>query len=235
LIEGWSKAACAVFVSYSLPLRFLENTVGYVKREQSDENREALLATASRLFRERGIDCVGVAEIAREAGLTHGALYAHFRSKDDLATDAFSHGPALSREAFRGKAARRKHSVLGYLDYLLSPLRRDEPGISCLMTASASEIGRHGKDISARFAKGFQDEASAFEAGLDEAIPEVERRRLAMTIVAAEIGAMAAACVIAKSGSRTSTYSCSRWTTFSRDASRADIPKSVWIEGTVVA
>jgi TetR/AcrR family transcriptional repressor of nem operon len=186
-------------VSYSQS-PFLENTVVYVKREQSDENREALLATASRLFRERGIDGVGVAEIAREAGLTHGALYAHFRSKDDLATEAFSRGLALSREAFRGKAARRKRSsVLGYLDYLLSPLNRDDPGMSCPMTASASEIGRHGKDISARFAKGFQDKASAFEAVLDEAIPEAEKRRLAMTIVAAEIGAMAVARAVAKS------------------------------------
>ncbi|MDW3686301.1 helix-turn-helix domain-containing protein [Cupriavidus sp. CV2] len=171
----------------------------YVKREQSDENREVLLATASRLFRERGIDGVGVAEIAREAGLTHGALYAHFRSKDDLATEAFTQALALSREAFRGEGTRRKRSVSGYLDYLLSPLNRDEPGRSCPMTASASEIGRHGKDISARFAKGFQEKASAFEAVMDEAIPEAERRRLGLAIVAAEIGAMAAARAVAKS------------------------------------
>jgi TetR/AcrR family transcriptional repressor of nem operon len=168
----------------------------YVKREQSDENREVLLATASRLFRERGIDGVGVAEIGREAGLTHGALYAHFRSKDDLATEAFTRGLVLSREAFRGEGTRRKRSVSGYLDYLLSPLNRDEPGMSCPMTASASEIGRHGKDISARFAKGFQEKASAFEAVMDDAI---ERRRLGLAIVAAEIGAMAAARAVAKS------------------------------------
>ncbi len=85
----------------------------YVKREQSDENRAVLLATASRLFRERGIDGVGVAEIAREAGLTHGALYAHFRSKDDLATEAFTQALARSREAFRGEGTRRKRSVSG--------------------------------------------------------------------------------------------------------------------------
>jgi TetR/AcrR family transcriptional repressor of nem operon len=158
-----------------------------------------LLATASRLFRERGIDGVGVAEIAREAGLTHGALYAHFRSKDDLATEAFTQALALSREAFRGEGTRRKRSVSGYLDYLLSPLNRDEPGMSCPMTASASEIGRHGKDISARFAKGFQEKASAFEAVMDDAIPEAERRRRGLAIVAAEIGAMAAARAVAKS------------------------------------
>lgn len=171
----------------------------YVKRQQSDENRDALLATASRLFRERGIDGVGVAEIAREAGLTHGALYAHFRSKDELATEAFSQGLALSREAFRGAGTRRRRSVSGYLDYLLSPLKRDEPGMSCPMTASASEIGRHGKAISERFAKGLQEKARAFEGVMPDAIPEAERRGLGLAIVAAEIGAMAAARAVAKS------------------------------------
>jgi TetR/AcrR family transcriptional repressor of nem operon len=67
------------------------------------------------------------------------------------------------------------------------------------MTASASEIGRQGKDISGRFAKGFQDKASAFEAVLDAGIPQAERRRLALAIVAGEIGAMAAARAVAKS------------------------------------
>ncbi len=171
----------------------------YVKREQANENREALLATASRLFRERGIDGVGVAEIAREAGLTHGALYKHFRSKDDLAAEAFTQGLALSRAAFRGEGSRRKRSVAGYLDYLLSSLNRDEPGASCPMTASASEIGRHGRDLSARFAQGFQEKAGAFEAVMDDAIAKAERRRLGLAIVAAEIGAMAAARAVAKS------------------------------------
>jgi TetR/AcrR family transcriptional repressor of nem operon len=64
----------------------------------------------------------------------------------------------------------------------------------------ASEIGRYGQDINARFAKSLQDKASAFEAVLDEAIPEAGRHRLALTIVAAEIGAMAVARAVAKSG-----------------------------------
>jgi TetR/AcrR family transcriptional repressor of nem operon len=50
-----------------------------VSNKQAAENRGALLQAANRLFRKRGIDGIGVAEIAKEAGLTHGALYAHFR------------------------------------------------------------------------------------------------------------------------------------------------------------
>ena len=53
-----------------------------VTKEKSAENRAALVETAARLFRERGIDGVGVAEISKAAGLTHGALYGQFPSKD---------------------------------------------------------------------------------------------------------------------------------------------------------
>ncbi len=56
-----------------------------VSKEQAETNRTSLLEAAGRLFNEKGFDGVGVAEVAKEAGLTHGALYAHFPSKDALA------------------------------------------------------------------------------------------------------------------------------------------------------
>ena len=56
-----------------------------VTKEKATENRAALVHAAGRLFRERGIDGVGVAEISKKAGLTHGALYAQFPSKEALA------------------------------------------------------------------------------------------------------------------------------------------------------
>jgi AcrR family transcriptional regulator len=61
-----------------------------VTKEKATENRAALVRAASRLFRERGIDGVGVAEISKKAGLTHGALYAQFPSKEALAAEAFT-------------------------------------------------------------------------------------------------------------------------------------------------
>jgi AcrR family transcriptional regulator len=61
-----------------------------VTKEKATENRAALLRAASRLFQERGIDGVGVAEISKKAGLTHGALYAQFPSKEALAAEAFT-------------------------------------------------------------------------------------------------------------------------------------------------
>ncbi len=49
-------------------------------REQAQQNRERVVETAARLFRERGFDGVGIADLMKEAGLTHGGFYAQFPS-----------------------------------------------------------------------------------------------------------------------------------------------------------
>ena len=59
-----------------------------VSREQMAENRERILDTAATLFRERGFDRVGVADVMKAVGLTHGGFYGHFSSKDDLVAQA---------------------------------------------------------------------------------------------------------------------------------------------------
>ena len=59
-----------------------------VTREKAAENRARIVATASRLFREKGFDGVGLDAIMKEAGLTHGGFYGHFSSKEDLAAEA---------------------------------------------------------------------------------------------------------------------------------------------------
>src|ERR1700761_1646079 len=59
-----------------------------VSREQFRENREKILEAAGRLFRERGFEAVGVADVMKAAGLTHGGFYGHFKSKDDLIAQA---------------------------------------------------------------------------------------------------------------------------------------------------
>src|SRR5256885_10740494 len=58
-----------------------------VTREQAAANREKILEVAGTLFRERGYDGIGVADIMKRAGLTHGGFYGHFASKDDLAAE----------------------------------------------------------------------------------------------------------------------------------------------------
>lgn len=169
-----------------------------ITKEKAAENRSALVQAAGRLFQERGIDGVGVAEIAKEAGLTHGALYAHFPSKEALASEALAHG--LQRGyAWMTKLKGGAPTVADYLDAYLSAQQRDNLAGGCAMAASASEIARQDETTSARFAEGFEQLAGAIEAGLGETGSQADRRQRALAIVAAMVGGVAVARATAKS------------------------------------
>jgi TetR/AcrR family transcriptional regulator, transcriptional repressor for nem operon len=68
-----------------------------VSRAQAAENRERILEVATKLFRERGIDGIGVADLMKSAGLTHGGFYGHFKSKEDLVAQACARAVAKMR------------------------------------------------------------------------------------------------------------------------------------------
>ncbi|MFC5760020.1 TetR/AcrR family transcriptional regulator [Rhizobium sp. GCM10022189] len=170
-----------------------------VSKEKAAENRGALLQAASRLFRKRGIDGVGVADIAREAGLTHGALYAHFPSKDALAAEAFTYGFEGNMADTREWAGGRDPSFQDYVEGLISPDMRDKVETGCPMTASASEVGRQGCAVSESFAKAFEDMTATLEGSLSDTVPAPERRRLAIAAVVGQIGALAVSRAVIKS------------------------------------
>jgi TetR/AcrR family transcriptional repressor of nem operon len=170
-----------------------------VSKSQAEKNRKALVAAAGKLFRARGMDGVGVAEVAKEAGLTHGALYAHFSSKEVLAAEALSAGLERSHEAMISSRREATPDFTSYLDYLLSPRMRDTVEMGCPMTASASEIGRQSTEVSTRFAVGLERMIATIQATLSDGHLDAEARRIAITVVAAEIGAIAIARAVAKS------------------------------------
>lgn len=172
-----------------------------VSREKAAENRVTLLRAASQLFRERGIDGVGVAEVAKAAGLTHGALYAHFPSKDALVAEAFSYGFDGNMAGARAAWARDgRPSFDEHLAVLFSTEARDKLETGCPMTASASEIARQGNEVSARFSRAFEEMVTILEKSLED-VPAAKRRRLAVAAVAAEVGAIAVSRAVAKSDS----------------------------------
>src|SRR6516225_595386 len=85
-----------------------------VTRERAAENRARIVATASRLFREKGFDGVGLDAIMKEAGLTHGGFYGHFTCKEDLATEAVAHALEHGAE-LQGRYTNVADLVSGYL------------------------------------------------------------------------------------------------------------------------
>jgi len=92
-----------------------------VTREQAAANREKIVEVASILFRKHGFEGIGVADIMKAAGLTHGGFYGHFNSKDDLAAEACTR--ALSREWWKGAISSSATGGLGRLSMHTS--RRD--------------------------------------------------------------------------------------------------------------
>src|ERR1700686_5270754 len=118
-----------------------------VTKEKAAENRAALVQAAGRLFRERGIDGVGVAEISKTAGLAHGALYAQFPSKEALAAEAFASAFNGGLEQITADRDGRPATLTDCLDWYLSFNHRDNLATSCPMAASASEVGRQDKVV----------------------------------------------------------------------------------------
>src|SRR3954453_6223646 len=100
-----------------------------VSREQAALNRERIVETAAQLFRERGFEGIGVADLMKEAGLTHGGFYGHFASKEDLMAEAsaraLTRSLALLNELAEGAPG---DPVSAVADAYLSSRHRDNPG-----------------------------------------------------------------------------------------------------------
>jgi TetR/AcrR family transcriptional regulator, transcriptional repressor for nem operon len=119
-----------------------------VSREQAAQNRERIVETAAQLFRERGFEGVGVADLMKEAGLTHGGFYGHFSSKEDLIAEASSR--ALMRSlALLSKVAERAPGdpLSAVADAYLTSRHRDNPGAGCLLAALGPDVSRQGRAV----------------------------------------------------------------------------------------
>lgn len=162
-----------------------------VTKEQAQQNRQALLDAAGRLFKKHGVDGIGVADVSREAGLTPGALYKHFADKQDLAAQAFSHAFRHGFDRVNAPRPGTERSVETYFKVYLNPRIRDDLEAGCPLIATACETARQGELMSQSFADAFVE----FRAGLESVLPDTgdsaQRSALASVFVAAFVGATA--------------------------------------------
>lgn len=159
-----------------------------VSKEKAAEHRAAIVSAAGRLFREKGIDGVGVAEITRAAGLTHGGFYGHFASKEALAAEACLHSFQEKSRAFDGGG-----DVAGFIDAYLSENHLYERGTGCPMPALAGEVARQdpASGLGASFAAGFSDHAALLESLLPEG--DADRDQRAFALLSLLVGAVSLA------------------------------------------
>ncbi|MGE8673247.1 MAG: TetR family transcriptional regulator [Achromobacter kerstersii] len=122
-----------------------------VTKAQAQANRAHIVETASALFRERGYDGVGVAELMAAAGFTHGGFYKHFRSKADLMAETAASGLSQSL-AMTGQMDLAK-----FINVYVSRAHRDGRGAGCTMAALCGDAARQTDDVKATFAAGIED------------------------------------------------------------------------------
>ena len=126
-----------------------------VTREQAEAHREKILDAAGTLFRERGYDGIGVADIMKRAGLTHGGFYGHFTSKDDLAAEITAR--VLGREGWLERwTGKRDPSITKFVRSYLSAWHRDDPGHGCPVATLGADVARQPSSVRRAFTEGFR-------------------------------------------------------------------------------
>jgi len=114
-------------------------------KANKEESHARIVQTAAARFREAGVDGVGVAELMKDAGLTHGGFYRHFTSRDELLAEAVER--ALSDggravEAVAASKASRPVVAARLVDAYLSIAHRDALASSCAVTTLAGDVAR---------------------------------------------------------------------------------------------
>jgi|SRR5450830_542455 len=157
-----------------------------ITKTQSLANRAHIVDTASELFRERGYDGVGVAELMATAGFTQGGFYKHFGSKADLMAEAAEN--SLSKSL----SSTSDLDVAGFVNLYVSRDHRDGRGAGCTMAALCGDAARQSDDLKATFANGVENTLAALEekytAGLDAKKQEVRAKMI--DLLAHAIGAV---------------------------------------------
>jgi TetR/AcrR family transcriptional repressor of nem operon len=114
------------------------------EKGHKDTTRQRIIDVAAKQFRENGVAAVGLAGIMSDAGLTNGAFYSHFESKEDLVQTVLAH--ALSRrEATLLAASEANVGLEATIRDYLSSRHRDRPGGGCPTAALVAEVARHPK------------------------------------------------------------------------------------------
>jgi TetR/AcrR family transcriptional regulator, transcriptional repressor for nem operon len=114
------------------------------EKGHKDQTRQRIVDVASSQFRTHGVAAAGLAGIMSEAGLTNGAFYAHFASKEDLVQAVLDNALGRREQTLRATAETGK-GLDGLIRDYLSPRHRDNPGHGCPTAAMVAEIARHPK------------------------------------------------------------------------------------------
>jgi TetR/AcrR family transcriptional regulator, transcriptional repressor for nem operon len=164
-------------------------------REHKQETHARIVRKASVRLRERGAHGIGVADLMKEAGLTHGGFYAHFDSREALVIEAFNYAMERSTARWRAMAEQTppEKRFAAIVENYLSALHRDDPGHGCAITALGPDIARE----SAKTRKAFAAKLDEMIEMMADQLPELPRKAARAKAIAA-LSTMAGALVLSR-------------------------------------
>jgi AcrR family transcriptional regulator len=160
---------------------------------KKEQTRERILRAAARAIRRHGYEGVGVADVMKEAGLTHGGFYAHFESRDALLAAAAEQTSAESNEALSRALARAKpgEELMTLVDTYLDDrhVTAAEQGLGCALAAAGTEVPRQGPGVRRAVSRRIKELVGLLERQFpDWGKPAAHEK--AMAIVAQMVGAL---------------------------------------------
>jgi TetR/AcrR family transcriptional regulator, transcriptional repressor for nem operon len=166
-----------------LPMRY--------SREHKLETHARIVKRASVRLREKGAHGIGVADLMKDAGLTHGGFYAHFDSREALVIEAFAHAMDRSIERWRKLAEQTPPDkrLAAIVESYLTTVHRDDPGHGCAVSTLGAEIARENPKTRKAFAAKLEQMIDMLAAQIPD-LPRKAARRQAMAVGATMMGTL---------------------------------------------
>lgn len=160
-------------------------------KDHKAETHERIVKNASVRLREGGAASLGVAELMKDAGLTHGGFYAHFASRDALISEAFAHAmqQATGRWRKRAEQAPEGKRLASIVNGYLSTEHRDDAGNGCALPSLGVEASRANPKIRKAFTNKLEEMVEVIAEQFHDLPPKAARRE-AIAVVSTMMGAM---------------------------------------------
>ena len=158
-------------------------------REHKLETHARIVKKASVRLREKGAHGIGVADLMKDAGLTHGGFYAHFDSREALVIEAFGYAMERSTERWRKLAEQTQPDkrLAAIVESYLTPAHRDDPGHGCAVPTLGAEIARESPKTRRAFAAKLEQMIDMLAAQIPDASRKAARKQ-AMAVIATMMG-----------------------------------------------
>src|ERR1700689_2700788 len=169
----------------------LWNRLMRYSREHKLETHARIVKKASVRLREKGAHGIGVADLMKEAGLTHGGFYAHFDSREALVIEAFADAMDRSTERWRKIAEQTppERRLAPIVESYLTTIHRDDPGHGCAVPTLGADIARESPKTRKAFAAKLEQMIDMLATQIPD-VPRKAARKQAMAVIATMMGTL---------------------------------------------